>query len=200
MIQFEKSSSVDQLLEKWNPTTEKCKVRKPQRPSPRSDGICFGVPKNISEDELLKYVRQDYPSCERVIRFLTKSKTTTGTVKLVFKETNDLLKAIDSGIYIQQLCLKLNVERAKPPKPRPLQCYQCWGYGHVASNCSSNKVCRRCSENITADADHKDCNNPPKCCNCGSREHDATSHNDCSFYNQILKKLNSREAIRNLQS
>lgn len=200
MIQFEKSSSVDQLLEKWNPTAETCKLRRPQRPSPRSDGICFGVPETVSEVDLLNHVKQSYPSCEKVIRFMTKTKSATSTVKLIFNEMDELRQAIDNGIYIQKLCLKLRVEKARPPRPRPLQCYQCWGYGHLASNCSSDKVCRRCSGTITSGADHKDCGNSPKCCNCGSLDHDATNHSDCPLFNKILQKLTDREAIRDSQS
>ena len=199
MIQFEKSSSVDQLLEKWNPTTENCKLRRPQRPSPRMEGICFGVPENISENELLDYVKLTYPSCDKVVRFMSRNKTASGTVKFIFKEMNDLHNAIEDGIYIQQLCLKLNVERARPPKPRPLQCYNCWGYGHLASKCSSNKICRRCSEEIPPENDHKNCTNPLKCCNCGSLDHDATSHSDCPLFERVLQKLSNRETIRNTQ-
>lgn len=199
MIQFEKTLSVDQLLEKWIPSVESCKLRRPQRPSPRSDGICFGVPINVSEDELLEHVKQSYPSCERVIRFVTKNKSATSTVKMIFKDMNELGQAIDNGIYIQKLCLKLNVEKARPPKPRPLQCYHCWGYGHLASKCSSEKVCRRCSDKITVEADHSDCSKPPKCGNCGSLDHDATNHSDCPLFNRILQKLTDREAIRNTQ-
>lgn len=200
IIQFDKSSSVTALLEKWNPSTENCSIRLPQKSTPRSDGICFGVPKNITEAELLEHVQQSFPSCEKIIRFVSKDQKATGIVKLIFKENDELCNAIENGIYIQKLCLKLNIEKARPPKPRPLQCYQCWGYGHVASNCQSEAICRRCSTVITSEANHKDCAIQKKCCNCGSSDHDATNHNVCPKYQQILQKLISRESIRETRS
>ena len=118
MIQFAQSSSVDTLLDKWNPATERCEIRRPRRPTPRTDGICFGVPQAISEIDLLEHVKKSYSSCDRVIRFLTKNKTVTGTVKIIFKDMAELCDAVSNKIYIQDFCLKLVVERARPPKPR----------------------------------------------------------------------------------
>ena len=115
MVQFEKSSSITEILEKWNPAKELCEIRQPQKLSFRPEGICFGVPRDISETEMLDYVKTDYPLCQKAKRFMSKTKTPTGTVKLIFENEDELSRAIKDGIYIQQLCLKLVIERAKPP-------------------------------------------------------------------------------------
>lgn len=151
----------------------KCKIKWPQKPSLRSDGLCFGVPKHLSENYLSEDVRQSFPSCEKLIRFLTKDQRATGTIKLIFKADEELHEAIEKGIYIQKFCLKLNVEKARASKPRPLQCYKYWGYGHVADECKSDRVCRLCCAVIVSEKDHKDCDQV-KCCNCGANNHDAT--------------------------
>ena len=197
IIQFAKSSSASTLLTKWDSSIEKCDIRRPLKPAPMSDGICFGVPKNISDTVLLEYVKASFPSCEKVIRFLDKNQQTTGTVKRIFKESDHLHNAIEKGIYIQDLCLILRVERARAPKPRPLQCYQCWGYGHTAAKCKSDKICRQCSSKITSENDHKSCGNK-KCCNCGSLDHNATSHSDCPMYKKIMQKL-TEKILENLR-
>ena len=118
MIQFAQSLSVGTLLDKWNPATKLCEIRRPQKPTPRTDGICFGVPQAKNEIDLLEHVKKSYSSCDRVIRFLTKNKTVTGTVKIIFKDMAELCDAVSNKIYIQDFCLKLVVERARPPKPR----------------------------------------------------------------------------------
>ena len=40
----------------------------------------------------------------------------------------------------------------RPYKQRPLQCYNCFGYGHASGRCTQNKVCGNCSQ-----YDHGEC-------------------------------------------
>ena len=49
----------------------------------------------------------------------------------------------------------------RPYRPRPLQCYNCYGYGHASQKCTREKVCDCCSQ-----SDHGICSRPPQCINC----------------------------------
>ena len=100
----------------------------------------------LQVSDILEYVQQKYPSCDKAIRFVAKNKTATGTVKLIFGDFNEVSDAVSKGIYIHKSCKKRNVETACLSKPRPLQSHKCWGYGHLASKSSSDAACRRCSK------------------------------------------------------
>ena len=53
--------------------------------------------------------------------------------------------------------------RVKPLKPRPVRCYHCQAYGHIAADCNRPSVCGVCS------GDHEpvqDCQRTPKCPSC----------------------------------
>jgi hypothetical protein len=192
IIQFDRKASVDALLAAWNPETEQCKIRCTQKPTSKPEGICFGVPTFISDEALLSGIQNSFPNCVKVIRFMTKAKRPMGTVKLVFLDSDDLLQVITDGIYLRDFCLKLSVQQANPPRPKPTQCYNCWGYGHYAIRCTSGKICRLCSETITPENDHMNCSNGPRCCNCGSEDHQASDHEQCSSFKKVLQKLQDR--------
>ena len=63
----------------------------------------------------------------------------------------------------------------KPFKQRPMQCYNCYGYGHPSRACKNKKICRNCPE-----FHHEHCPNEVKCVNCSGNHR----HNDinCKRY------------------
>jgi hypothetical protein len=195
-IHFEKQSSAENLLKMWKPVSEKCQIRPLKKPTFRPEGICFGVPTYITDDELLQYVQNEYSSCDKVIRFLSKDQQPLATVKLVFQDKVELDTAIENGIYLKELCLKIKVQLAHPPKPKPIQCFKCWGYSHIAAKCTATaKTCKRCNGKISCEDDHKLCDRPIKCSNCGSGEHQASDHSKCPSYINLSRKLSSRGGL-----
>ena len=60
---------------------------------------------------------------------------------------------------------ELNFEGLKvtirPFKPRPLQCFNCFAFGHPSKVCKRVKVCGTCSQ-----PSHGECDNPAVCYNC----------------------------------
>ena len=75
--------------------------------------------------------------------------------------------------------------------PHPLQCVQCWAYGHSKSNCGNRAVCQHCAirghtkDECRGIAQGK----PPRCANCkGSHESDDKT---CPKYleNRDIKRL-----------
>ncbi|KAK7880345.1 hypothetical protein WMY93_033019 [Mugilogobius chulae] len=49
--------------------------------------------------------------------------------------------------------------------PRPLRCFKCQRFGHLAQYCKGKRRCARCGD----DHDYEECEKakPPRCCNCG---------------------------------
>lgn len=81
----------------------------------------------------------------------------TGTVQITFKG-----QTLPKKIYINKLAYDV-----KQYYPMVRQCYNCYYFGHIQSNCKAKKRCIRCGElnHITIDeCTHKD--SPPKCLHC----------------------------------
>ena len=69
--------------------------------------------------------------------------------------------------------------------PNPLQCYNCFRFGHHERSCTSKSICKRCG---TLHDDMENCTKDPNCSNC-KEAHSATSRT-CS------KWLTEREVLR----
>ena len=65
----------------------------------------------------------------------------------------------------------------RPFKPRPLQCFNCLGYGHASKICKRNQLCANCS--YPKEQDHL-CEPPLRCINC-KEAHSARDRN-CSVF------------------
>ena len=97
------------------------------------------------------------------------------------KEAKNML--IKNGLKIDYFSLK--IENYNKPL-RPIQCYNCQKYDHMAKNCpnAGNPVCNKCSNS------HKgsECtNNKLKCANC-HLEH-ASSDKKCTIYKEKLELI-----------
>jgi hypothetical protein len=79
------------------------------------------------------------------------------------------------------------IAEAASQNTKPVQCYICLKYGHIAKYCQTKQqVCARCGDNHRIDQ----CtvaSEAGKCCNCKGN-HLATS-NDCSFYIEQEKRM-----------
>ncbi|XP_064089092.1 uncharacterized protein LOC135203251 [Macrobrachium nipponense] len=88
------------------------------------------------------------------------SPTSVWKVKKVPKANMVFLTFEDSDVpsYIN-----FGNERVKviPYLSKPLQCYNCFQYGHPSRFCKNNKVCNNCSA-----PEHGPCSKHPKCINC----------------------------------
>ena len=63
----------------------------------------------------------------------------------------------------------------RPYRPRPLQCFNCFKFGHPSRVCKWGKLCRNCSL-----SEHGDCSETLKCVNC-KEGHDARNRK-CKIY------------------
>lgn len=125
--------------------------------------------------------------------------TPTRTVKVTFDDAANRNTFIRTGLQIDSM--HFNAEAATQ-NTKPVQCYLCLKYNHVAKYCKTKQqTCLRCGENHRADV----CNvtdDKVKCCNCKGK-HLATS-TDCSIYQEQEKRakklVNQYANINNKQA
>ena len=58
--------------------------------------------------------------------------------------------------------------RVRPFHPKPLQCFNCYKFGHSSNTCTSDKICGNCAMH-----EHGICQAAPKCTNC-MQDHKST--------------------------
>ena len=119
-----------------------------------------------------------------VTRLIGKDgNTPTRTVKVMFADAENRNTFVHTGLQVDSM--HFTAEPATQ-NTKPVQCYVCMQYKHVAKYCKTNQqVCARCGESHRLDQ----CTAPKdtsKCCNC-SGNHLATSV-DCSKYKEQEKK------------
>ena len=81
----------------------------------------------------------------------------------------------------------------RPFVPKPLQCTNCYKYGHTSRKCRSQHVCGFCGSSNHPTKWH--CCETPRCVNCGMNHH--AKSKECPFYtyNTELKLLVSRTGM-----
>lgn len=144
--------------------TEICGV--PVRPyqfldGPTSIGVIKNVDLELSECEILENLQSD-GRIARVRRF-----GTSGVVKLTFSSSK-----LPSFVLLGRVR-----HQVIPFRHRPIQCYNCGGFGHYAVSCNRAAACSRCAEPhpLTDFKNNKKCSSTAlKCVNCGEA-HEATS-------------------------
>ena len=102
---------------------------------------------DFSEEEILDMCPANVFSVKRVPR--------TKMIILTFEDAN-----IPSVIVIENERIPV-----RPFKQRPLQCFNCFRYGHPSVVCKNKKLCEVCS-----DLEHGECSATKKCFNC-QKEH-----------------------------
>ncbi|KMQ90098.1 gag-pol polyprotein [Lasius niger] len=86
--------------------------------------------------------------------------------------------------YIGWTCARVELLRA-----RPIQCFRCWGFGHVRFSCSAQVDRSRCCFNCGEDGHSlKDCQRPPRCVICaaeGRKDGHRTGSAPCEANRQV---------------
>ena len=84
----------------------------------------------------------------------------------------------------QYVCIGFRKYNVRLFIPKPIQCYQCQSFGHLANECKKNKVCIRCAQVHEGLCQVKD----PVCVNCKG-DHQAN-------YKQCPKRIENQTVIR----
>lgn len=95
----------------------------------------------------------------------------------------------------------------RPFVPRPMQCFQCGLFGHIAKVCKAKyKPCLACGSPLHQDEKENKCQNIKKCKNCGQDHH--TLDRKCPLYKQnqkiqqirVYEKVSMKEAVSRFHS
>ena len=144
----------------------------------------------LPEDRILDALKNVGLDAINVIRLTGKDgKTPIRTIKIVFSDVQNRNTFVHTGLQVDSMHF---IAEAASQNTKPVQCYICLKYGHIAKYCKTNQqVCARCGDNHRIDQ----CtvaSDAGKCCNCKGN-HLATS-NDCSLYREqetkMLKMIN----------
>ncbi|CAF4993394.1 unnamed protein product, partial [Rotaria socialis] len=122
-----------------------------------------------------------------VIRLTRKDgNAPTSTIKITFKDANNRNTFIHTGLQVDSM--HFNAEAASQNK-KPVQCYICLQYNHVAKYCKTKQqICAKCGDNHRIEQCTA-ANDTIKCNNCKGK-HLATA-NDCpNFLEQEKRMLN----------
>jgi len=119
-------------------------------------GVIYNVPLDISTEDILAWLASQGVQSVKRFRFKSKDSPELQNAKSVFLQlnTSDLPGEVKLGYLF--LRVKLYI-------PKPLRCYKCNRYGHVASHCRGKQRCSICG------GEHKynECRAAaPKCPNC----------------------------------
>ena len=85
--------------------------------------------------------------------------------------TNMIILTFDSPTIQENICIENERLQVREYRPRPMQCYNCFKYGHPLRYCKNAKVCINCGS-----LEHGQCDKEIKCANC-SENHKANNKN-----------------------
>ncbi|CAF1382748.1 unnamed protein product [Rotaria sp. Silwood1] len=122
-----------------------------------------------------------------VVRLMNKTKNVpTRTIKITFSDPHNRNTFVHTGLQVDSMHF---IAEAANQNTKPVQCYICLKYNHVAKYCKTKQqICARCGEThhieqCSAGSD------VVKCCNCKG-SHLATS-NECATYKEQEKRINN---------
>ncbi|KAG5862496.1 hypothetical protein JTB14_036195 [Gonioctena quinquepunctata] len=123
-------------------------------------GIFKGIAEDIETTTIMKDF-QDKGFAPRVIaRFKNRKGQNMPIILVIVPGSQAMIKDIN------QICdIEVHFEHQRKKK-RIGQCYNCQKFGHSASNCKAEPVCRHCAGNHESRAHDKDDVGPNKCSNC----------------------------------
>ena len=119
--------------------------------------VNYRVPPDLKEEDLLENL--EHQKVTYIKRFKNKDSGWSTTVFLQFS-----FPRLPTEVRVEYLLFKV-----KSCIPKPLRCFNCNRFGHVASNCHGKKRCSNCG----GEHEWKQCSALVKCPNCAG-EHSAS--------------------------
>lgn len=137
-----------------------------------SKGVIWGVPVGVNIEDLKSNLRGG----KITVRDGTRS------------DSEGILIFFDDEVLPSKVTLGYLSYRVREYIPRPVRCYNCQRFGHVAKICKGKKRCARCGGNHG----YEECNQStqPKCCSCG--ENHSVAYGGCV----VMKKEREIQQIK----
>lgn len=160
MVQMTEESMVQDVMVNWdNNLLGNSSVRKTSsiKRGESTIGVIKDVPLDLTDDFISSELKSivDINNAKRII----KKDKPTRCVRVDFASPEILRIAIAKRVVIDHISCKVENFNLLP---RIIQCYNCYRYGHFASDCSEAKICRKCANNYHGN----ECHNESKCIIC----------------------------------
>lgn len=136
-----------------------------------SKGMIYGIPLNVNMKELVENLRMKNRSVKSAVRMTRGVEKVETESVLVEFETKEVPKEVYYGFMRYSI---------REYVPKPMRCYNCQEFGHMANVCKGKRRCARCS----GDHEYGKCGEEvrPKCCNCGG------NHSMAFWGCEVMKK------------
>lgn len=136
-----------------------------------SKGMIYGIPLNVNMKELVENLRMKNRSVKSAVRMTRGVEKVETESVLVEFETKEVPKEVYYGFMRYSI---------REYVPKPMRCYNCQEFGHMANVCKGKRRCARCS----GDHEYGKCGEEvrPKCCNCGG------NHSVAFWGCEVMKK------------
>ncbi|KAK6318278.1 hypothetical protein J4Q44_G00115690 [Coregonus suidteri] len=159
-----------------------------------SKGVITGVPVSVSTKEIRENLRGGVlVNAQRLQAIRGGDRVDSTSILLTFKDRvlpNKVTKGYMS-YYVRAYV------------PKPLRCYKCQRFGHVATVCKEKKRCARCG----GEHEYGKCGEgvQPKCCNCGGAH--SVAYSGCEAMKKTVevqqvrveRRVSYAEAVRVVQ-
>ena len=164
-------------------------------------GIIFGVPLDMSEDEMREELKGQ--NVIGVVRMTKKGKLNEG---IVDTERGDLNRTPMKSVILtfKGLNLPTNVRlcyqafQVKQYIPQAIRCYKCQRFGHSIQQCRHKERCVRCGEEHNFDSCSQ--KETPKCVNCGGTHSAAYGGCQIAKTAQAIQKVKIENKISYAQA
>lgn len=146
-------------------------------------GLQVSSLQGISDDILLQEIQSTLPGACRAKIWRPNDPSYRAKVLIATTDVNEANKACNDG-----LIWRYQLYNCEPylDSARPLQCFQCWKWGHISRNCKkTTPVCQRCNTSRHTDPGNN-CQRASRCPNCNGN-HSARSP-DCPEYIDAHRK------------
>ncbi|XP_045913420.1 uncharacterized protein LOC123975742 [Micropterus dolomieu] len=146
-------------------------VRVGEKRSGGSKGVIYGIPLTVNMKELVENLRMKNRSVKSAVRMTRGVEKVETESVLVEFETKEVPKEVYYGFMRYSI---------RDYVPKPMRCYKCQEFGHMANVCKGKRRCARCS----GDHEYGKCGEEvrPKCCNCGG------NHSVAFWGCEVMKK------------
>ena len=144
-LQFMSPEEASEVLNRWNENcfVEKTQIRKANQPErPLRAVLIRDVPTELSEQDIIDFIEETYPD-STATRFVKKDRTPLGAVKIVFKSGQLHEKALNEGIFVDNIYYR--TQKFIQTGIKIIRCFKCQKFGHISMNCKSDIACGHCT-------------------------------------------------------
>ena len=142
-------------------------------------GVITGVHLSVDMEELKKHLRGGK------IKNVQRMKATREGVK---KDSETVLIEFDGQAIPKRVFLGFMSYPVRMYVPKPLRCFNCQRFGHIAQYCKEKRRCARCG----GEHEYGKCGTgvQPKCCNCGGAH--SVAYGGC----EVMQRENKVQKVR----